>query len=739
MKGQRFGVALIALFFVPGAGALAQDSSSADEADGTIDELIVTAQRREQNIQDVGISITAFTGQQISQMGLLSSEDLVSQVPNVQMSQGLGTLNIRGVSSGYGPAHNESPNAVYIDEVYLSHRHVSLFQMYDVERVEYLRGPQGTLFGRNATGGLVHYITRKPAEEFDAYIDARAGEWSLYRIEGAVGGSLSDRWNGRVSAVASDHDGYVDNQNGGKDFESRSYRGVRGQLEFSARDDLTFLFSLWMNEEEKGQGWLKSIPIADGDYVDDPGAPNGFGWADGDPSNPWSTSTDPGADPGVDHNLYNLSAKIYWDINDNVQLTSITSWFENEKRYVEDFDGSPDPAFLYNAKADGRDFQQEFKLTGEVGENLRWATGLFYLDIEMHGYPDLYLGFEALEPAGFCCFYQTSNFTSTTSSAAVYGHIEYDINDKFRLIAGLRYTDEEKTMDFTSWIQEEKGYTPPADGSGVINDIHDKKSNDENLSWNLEGAWFPTDNVMGYMSYKRGLKMGDFIAPTGSFSPVPATIIEFGEERLDALEVGLKSTVFNGTTTINVSYFDYDYKDHQISAWIIEELLNSIDNLDREIDGFEIEIRTRPTENLDLWFGYGTNDVTTVEVPQSDGTIEERVEEKAPSYIVNGGFDWRIPAGPGSVGITANAQYYPETQFSNDPDNRLNLRESYTMANAEVGYRQNDWHVYAYVRNAFNEEVQNNGFGLAGLNDSYMRAIGPPRWYGIGFRKNFAQ
>ena len=212
-----------------------------------MEEVIVTAQKRQQDIQDVGISVTAFTEDQLRQLGWTHSTQATDLAPNVQTVQPNGpssyNLNIRGVVQTDFGDHQEPPVSLYVDEVYISQMSAAGFQMFDLDRVEILRGPQGTLFGRNATGGLAHFITRKPSEQFDAYVDATYGSYDWWRIEGAVGGPLTETVSARASGVVNKHNAYIDNRVG-KDLNNGDDFSIRGQLLFQPSDDVEVLLNV---------------------------------------------------------------------------------------------------------------------------------------------------------------------------------------------------------------------------------------------------------------------------------------------------------------------------------------------------------------------------------------------------------------------------------------------------------------------------------------------------------------
>ena len=221
-------------------GLLVASCFSASAIAQVLEEILVTAQKREQNLQDVGISVSAFSGQQLAELGMLSVSDIVAQTPNVTFVSPFGEGNniaftLRGVGLNDFSEHNEAPGAVYVDGVYQGTLAGANFQLFDLDRVEVLRGPQGTLFGRNTSAGLVQYITRKPGDEPEARAELTVGEFSQTRFEGAVGGPLGDVVAGRLSALYHKHDGYRPSRTPGVDDAKRHRRTCRAR---SAQDGL---------------------------------------------------------------------------------------------------------------------------------------------------------------------------------------------------------------------------------------------------------------------------------------------------------------------------------------------------------------------------------------------------------------------------------------------------------------------------------------------------------------------
>ena len=334
-----------------------------------LEEVIVTAQKREQNLQDIGIAITALTGDQVRELGMSKSTMVADMAPNVILVQPNSRqsygLSIRGVFQNDFADHHEHPTSIYVDEAYISQASGAGFQLFDLDRVEILRGPQGTLYGRNATGGAVSYFTKKPSQEFDAYIEGKYGSYNNHGFEGAVGGGITDRVSGRISATGNWHDPFAENRVGPDIFDDNS-AAMRGQLLFEFKDDASLLINARYAYSELLDGGA-STQGASFDPV------TGFGFVRGEnevTSNPLATSIDC---PGCDYLGFNepdddpftlghdqigfadlhtagVGVRLEWGF-ENFDFVSITDWSHIEKEYLEDTDNTPIPAtetFLAN-------------------------------------------------------------------------------------------------------------------------------------------------------------------------------------------------------------------------------------------------------------------------------------------------------------------------------------------------------------------------------------------------------
>ena len=361
---------------------------------GVLEEVVVTAQKKDQPLQDVGIAVTAFTGNQLKQLGWSNAEKVTSMTPGVTTIQPNGPsaffTNIRGVAQNdFSGDHQESPVAIYVDEAYVSAASGAGFQMFDYERVEILRGPQGTLFGRNATGGLVHYITKKPDRAADGYLEFTAGDYDQTKLEGAAGGGLTENISGRVSFVRNKHDGVLKNSFG-PDLNDGDDWAVRGKLLIEFDSGAEWLIGARAGEQDVNIG-----PFTHQSARLNPLTGLGESFNGTDLSATGDSRISAGyQDP--DDDLFKASINVEGfnrietsgitsnfsiGIGDSMKFVSITDITTLEKNYIEDSDAGPNDFFAFSLRSDIDQFSQEFRLSGER-DSMSWVAGVFYLGID---------------------------------------------------------------------------------------------------------------------------------------------------------------------------------------------------------------------------------------------------------------------------------------------------------------------------------------------------------------------
>lgn len=753
-------------------GGLASISAHAD----VLEVIEVTAQKRTQSVQEVGISITAFSGEQLDALGYDNAQEVTAMAPGVTAIQPNGPsafyINIRGVAQNdFSGDHQESPVAVYLDEAYISASSGAGFQLFDIERVEILKGPQGTLFGRNATGGLVHYISRKPTDTFEGYGKVTLGSYNQILTEGAIGGALTDTLFTRFSFTTNNHDPYINNTLG-KDLNNGDDWAARLQFLLEVTDDVEWLISARSGKQDIDSGFFEhssarlNPETGLGEHFDGPNL---------------TTSAYQEPDNGVYTGSYDrigfnkvesqgITSNIQWDFGD-ILLTSITDVWSLEKDYIEDSDASPQDYYNFFLQSDVDQFSQELRLNGQ-SDNSRWVAGLYYLDIdgtfanggEVRGFVDQLAGAGAgtgPETGGPVTIW--TPFDTTTETYSVFAQLEYDLNEQWTVIGGLRWANEEKSIDYSqNYVEIANGSNPSAAnivnpdplGFGgplfVFNDeTFDFASlDDDYLTAKAEVDYSPSKGTLFYLSYNRGIKSGGYNAPldiTDFLDGNPETggpeEMQFGKETLHAYEFGVKHQL-NSTTRVNGAVYYYDYDDYQ--AFRLEGLTTFVFNTDASVSGAELEITSNPIDNLDLLLGVSYVDNNVEDAYQlPNGDLVDRRAVVTPEWNINGlaRYGWQLADGElaAQIDFVYMSDHY--FQLKNSP---VGEQSGYTLFNARVSYTSDDgkWEFAGFVDNLLDKEYRVMAFDLAGGPEAggfgmVENYYGKPRWWGLSATYNF--
>lgn len=732
-SGSGAGLLAAALLLYPGVPVRAQE----------LEEIIVIAQKREQNLQDVPISVAAFSGETIRSLGWLDAEDVASQTPGLIGTSFSGDstvsiFSIRGVAQNDFADHQEAPVAVYVDGAYVGFTGAAGVQLFDVERVEVLRGPQGTLFGRNATGGLVHLISKKPTENTEAYMDVTVGDFNQLRLEGALSGSLSDTLRARLSILSDRADGYFEND-AGKDARDRDFLNVRAQFEFLPSENFEGLLALRSNQTRDTVGGaydFRTSLVELGDIPTDfQGSPDSTPGANDGELNPLGSND-------KDATGATLTLRYH---TDSLEVVSITDYGEFEKSYEEDSDGNISRTLEYVAEQDATQFSQEFRLGGEGGR-YRWLAGAYYLDLDGDYFTDLNaptFGGAAIQ-----------NYSLETRSWSIFGHLEVDLTSATKLTAGLRWINDEKDYALLSVCQPADTLPPgevflpgfpPNDCSaftsgdpanplvieaGQINLSRD----DSDFAGVLSLSHQLSPDVMIYASLDRGMKGGGFTAPLDGFLTVPEIVFE--PEILTSFEVGIKSTFAGGKARLNAAAFVYDYEDYQ--AYVFQGLTSQVRNQDAEIQGGEIELELVPVEGFLAAIGVSVLDATVKDVELSPGVFADQTMITAPDLTLNllARKTWDVSQS-GRISLQVDGRYVDEQQY-NTTNSNLTLGDDYTVWNASLGYAQSgansEWDVSLFANNVFDEVYSTYRFDLSAFFGYSLIVHAPPRWIGARFR-----
>ena len=699
-----------------------------------IEEVVVTAQKREQNVQDVGIAISAVTGDQMRQLGYTNAQQVTAMAPGVSTVQPNGEANyaiaIRGVANSDFTTNVESPVAVYLDEVYISQMSGTGFMLFDMERVEILRGPQGTLYGRNATGGLAHYVSVKPGDETDGYAQITVGEHDQIKFEGALGGRMNDMLAARLSLATHDNDGYVDNRVTGDKLNNANDRAARLQLLFTPNDRGEILLNLRGSEQDIDTGFFENVSsIRPGELT-----PNEF--------NPVLEYVDNDGDvfagdydsPGFnDLQTWGVSATVKWDF-DNFTLTSITDFSSVERDYIEDSDASPVPLFNFFLTTDAEQFSQEIRIDGST-DRMKWVTGFYYLDLDI----DDSNGAETepfVDPASDTPAVSglDNPYESKTESWSVFGQIEFDLADSLTAIAGLRWIEEDKSHFYeVNVVDFIPGTTLRNGNPNILVNLatYDGDRSDSEWSARLGLNWHASEALLVYGSWNRGVKAGGYNSPVFPLSPpldYNDETMSFDPEQLDAFEVGFKSRIGDGLFLFNGAAYYYDYNDYQAFQIIGIDTITT--NANAESLGFELELQAVPLEGLDLIFGVGYNDIDV----KLGGGAPTTTSVQSPKWNVSGLGRYEIPVGQGVVAAQLDFEHRSKHFFALTGAETVE-ENGYTLLNASIGYTSADerWGVRAFVHNLTDEEYLVQTFDLSSLDVFGMteQYYGRPRWAGV--------
>ena len=728
-----------------------------------IEEIIVTAQRREQNAQDVGIAISAFSGEQLRQLGIVESTALAQQTPGLVYASPIGegqnpVFAIRGVGLNDFSEHNEAPVAVYVDDVYLSNLAGLSFQLYDLERVEVLKGPQGTLFGRNTTGGVIHFVTRKPSDGLEGFAEVTAGEFEQIRFEGALGGAFSDSVRGRLAALYNDHDGYMNILSPGfEDANAADSYGVRGQLEFGSGESFKLLLSGHYDQSDTisvAYHHASIQPAADGvtvifvppdqPNVGCPGAPGAdcFGYRyTGD-----RRSAEINEAPFLDLETWGASATAEWQLAGGLTLSSITAYEDVDKLYGEDTDAGPVPGIYVKHPNDGQQFSQELRLSND-DEQLRWTAGIYYFDRSIEAGSNI-------DVSGIGLFNLLLQTDDDIESWAGFGQLEYALTDSVTLIGGLRYTSEERhfeqlSRDLTGVIPVFLGVSPTPVPGYVTFDFTDEtvgdltKTEDDSVTFRAEVDWRPVEDLLLYASISRGTKGAGFNSAfdgTGVFSGSTVEQIPFDEETLTDYESGFKSTIFGGTTNLNASVFYYDYDDYQ--AFTFDNITQVIRNLPASMYGAELDVTARPTESWYLkggvaWLHSEVEDVAAVNLFTGEPVVRDREMAMAPELQISALARYQWDMFGGRMSVQASGQYQSEMFFDLD-NNPVTKEDGYATLDLRVAYTDaaERFEVAVWGKNVTDEYYRSYAFPVVGLG--FMdETVAAPSWFGATLSYRF--
>ena len=762
MKSTPGIVISMLVFFVAGSAPL-----------GAIEELVVTAQKREQNIQDVSISVSAFSGDRVELLGFEQPIDIATQIPNFHVKNEVGkatpTFTIRGVGLGAFSHNSVSPVAVYVDEVFMPSTTQLSFSLFDLERVEVLKGPQGDLFGRNTTAGSVSFVSRKPAQEFEGRANIGLGSYETVVVDAAIGGGISDTVSVRLAGKWDyQAKGFFDNALSGKDIGKTNTFSSRAAVRWEPTQDFELNFNVHAGRDRsENHPWVAigtsdpALPAADPAF---PGGqrfstdcastlttPIAFFQQNCVTKNGYrDTDTDPfkgewGLNSLLETDVIGFVNRMDWAIG-AVTLTSVTGYENMEKITQEDFDGSP---FALGDNSYGTDlevFTQELRVSSnEPAFGLMdYVAGVVYYQ-DQQEQEDL---FGYLDRTNHDVLL---NYDQETTSWAAFIHTETGITDQFKLIAGIRYTDDE--TDFrgaTSIVNTDDdghGPRPIFVGPGLAFDFAglypgnlvafvDDAVSAQEATGKVGLDWTPNDDWLVYVNFSRGYKAGGFV---GFWATLDEEYGPYKPEFVNALEGGFKASLSDNSLQVSAAVFTYDYKDVQLFGFTPNFAFTILNAGTGDMTGMEVDVTWRPVAGLDLRAAYGYLDAEIDVLDQVSGVTSRITAPNAPENSFSGFARYETPLPNGMIGsVQTDFSWTDDTFF--DVVNRLAVSQgAYWLANARVGIETQraggNWSASFWVKNLADKEYFGQVF-QSGTANAVSATAGNPRTWGfeLGYR-----
>jgi len=714
--------ALIGAFF-----SASDHVQAAPQQDGPpeINEIVVSAQKREQSLLEVPISETVLGAEAIRNARIDTGAQIARQTPNLRVSllgnESQPKFSLRGVSTATFNLNAISPVGVFYDEVYVGASYQGGAQLFDIERIEVLRGPQGTLFGKNTTGGAINFISKQPSFEKEGYLTVGAGSNSYTNYNGAIEVPLvDDRLSARFAFTGTHSDGYIENQNpAGRDLSSIDRQAFRLSLGYQDDNGLEATLRLFQNEEN---------PDAIGAivYGTFPGEVNGLGI---NPRiNPLTqqplandeTFTDRSGILEVRGKGANLTIEKDFGA---VSLTSISSYLEGSFLNLADADGSYAPLLHIDFGAEDEEYSQDLRLTSNNDGPFNWILGLYYYtnDIDVN---TVYRILEGIEVApGLFGGALSQSYSQTRESYAGYGDFTYDLSDVFTLYGGLRFTDDEGTMEEFQVTSTSPFVLGP--GIPLQPDI---TYNDSEPTGRVGLKAQLNDDMMIYGQFVYGYRSSDI---NGGALTAASDLSIADPETLKSYEIGLKSRWLDNRMMLNASAFYYDFTDQQfidVVSITDQKLVNAGSS---SIMGLEIESILQLTDNFRLSLGLGLLDSEYDELVLSGQDLSGNELIEAPEYTFNFAADYSLPLETAGTldfhvdGTAVDSQYFSAT------NDKSFLVDSFFEMGAQITYRSpsDQFAVRLYGKNLTDNDEpgglqQDPGNGISFTTVPYPRRFG---------------
>jgi iron complex outermembrane receptor protein len=715
----------------------------------SIEEVIVTAQKKAESLQDIPLSVSALSAGELGALKLHDTTEIAAQIPNVQVSTPYSdsqpSFSVRGVSMSDFSQNQSSPIAMYVDEVYKGVGALQALQLFDLERIEVLRGPQGTLYGKNATGGAVNIISRQPLLDGVTRGDIAFGIGNYNRREshGAVEFSdVESAMGARAAFTYTEADGWVENSLAGHDDASafRDYAiRLTGRYEPTDNLDVVLRLSKSRSKQEDGHEVFATNIGA--------GGVGFFTGYDRSGLDHFDSDLDRQSYTAIDNTSASLT--LNWEINEYLSLTSVTSWDTGEWITEEDADGSPFDILHSDYGSDVTSIAQDLRLTSSFEGDFNFLLGVYAhredleADVAIRTYYE-YAGdnngnglHDCFEDFATGCRL-TNEIDQVKTSLAAYFQGTYDLSEDLSFTLGVRFTEDETEIDdYNAWL----GYLDPNTGREVIGALPTISGYQEEITDRNWGSRFALDyaiahNITTYISFTTGYRNSAFNGQA-FFDLTEITVAD--PEEVDAWEVGFKSDLLDNRLRVNGAIFYYSYENQQFLD-VTPSLLQILVNADEStVKGAELEITAIPHPDVDFRMGLGFLDAEYDELLLRGQDLSGNDLINAPEFSFNALLNWRFAElDIGNLYLTLDTSYTDDQYF--DAFNNDNTRqEGYWLSNLRIGFESQDENleVALWVKNLADKEYISSMLDLQDFFNFDYAHRGRTRTFGLDANYRF--
>jgi len=691
-----------------------------------VEKIVVTAQKRVESIQDVPVATSAFNDEGIREKGIIDIRDLTKTTPGVHIFSALGEaqpkLTIRGIGNSSFKLNTDNAAVIYMDEFPLSPNSAKMPQFFDLERVEILRGPQGTLYGKNSTAGAINMYTKRPTGETEGYVTATVGSFGQRDIEGAYETGLSDNWSIRFSGKKQDSDGWGRNEYLNKDINGKDSLATRVGLVYEG-DDVEAYFKAWYSNSRSGGTYLKTIPLTPDPTNGAPAVDGLYSWTNnGAPvalvDDPFRLNADTDQYSTIDN--FGIHANVDWTLSEEYTLSLVTGFLKSDYEALFDIDATEAQIIDIYYDMTIEEQSTELRLSSNFDGAFNYIVGMNYFTEEFTSNHLLDVATDSTQIAD-----------QSVDSIAAFVDGTYNVTDAFKLLAGLRITNDKKTY---------QAYLP---NGSQIDDLDESWTE---ATYRAGFAYELDDSKNIYATYTRGYRGGQADQVWYPETATTSSNVMTDPEFVDNLEFGFKGLLWEERLQVNAALFYSKFTDMQLLVAkdfgpdnpVGSGLANAGE---AEIKGFEVEGQALLSENLTVSYALT---LLNAEFTQWDkahyGEIVDfsgRTLPNAPDYkyTISPEYVWFMSEGEAFVAVDYTREDDAQrAAFYND--HQLDIQEAYSRIDARIGYRGDNFNVTLWAKNLTDEVIIQDYFE-AGRHNWTEVLPEPPRSYGITVNYNF--